>query len=39
MFVLWPNIITFIAAVLVGGTIGFLIYGMMKGFKNIFPND
>ena len=39
MFILWPNTILFISVALVGGTIGFLIYGMFKGFKNLFPND
>jgi len=39
MFVLWPNVIIFIAAGLVGATIGFIIYGLIKGFKNIFPSD
>ena len=39
MFVLWPNTITFIAAALVGATIGFIIYGLIKGFKNTFPDD
>jgi len=39
VFVLWPNIITLIAAVLVGATIGFVIYGIIKGFDKTFPND
>lgn len=39
MYVLWPNIITYIVLVLVGSTVGFVIYGLIKGFKNTFPND
>lgn len=39
MFVLWPNIIVLISAILLGATIGFVIYGLIKGFDKIFPND
>ncbi len=39
MFVLWPNVVNLICAVLVGATIGFVIYGCIKGFENTFPND
>ena len=39
MFILWPNIITLICLALVGGMIGFVIYGLIKGFENTFPND
>jgi len=39
MFVLWPNFITLVAAILVGATVGFIIYGLIKGFENTFPND
>jgi hypothetical protein len=39
MFVLWPNFITLISAILVGATIGFVIYGLIKGFDKTFPND
>jgi hypothetical protein len=39
MFVLWPNVVTYICAALVGATIGFIIYGLIKGFENTFPND
>jgi len=39
MYVLWPNIITYIVLGLVGATIGFVIYGLIKGFENTFPND
>ena len=39
MFVLWPHFITLVCLALVGGTIGFIIYGLIKGFENIFPND
>jgi len=39
MFILWPNTILWICVALVGGTIGFIIYGMIKGFENTFPNE
>jgi len=39
MFILWPNIITLICLALVGGMIGFIIYGCIKGFENTFPDD
>jgi hypothetical protein len=39
MFVLWPHFITVICLALVVGTIGFVIYGIIKGFENTFPND
>ena len=39
MYVLWPNVINFIVFALVGSTIGFVIYGLIKGFENTFPND
>jgi len=39
MFVLWPNVVNFFCVALVGATIGFIIYGCIKGFENIFPND
>jgi hypothetical protein len=39
MFVLWPNVVTLIAFALVGGMIGFIIYGIIIGFENTFPND
>jgi len=39
MFILWPNTITLIAVILVGATIGFVIYGIIKGFDKFFPND
>ena len=39
MYILWPNTITFVVVGLVGATIGFVIYGIIKGFKNTFPND
>jgi hypothetical protein len=39
MYILWPNMITLIVAGLVGATIGFVIYGLIKGFENTFPND
>ena len=39
MFVLWPNVVTIICGGMVVATIGFLIYGSIKGFENTFPND
>ena len=39
MYVLWPNIINLIVVALVGATIGFVIYGLIKGFENTFPDD
>ena len=39
MFVLWPNVVTYICVALVGAVIGFIIYGLIKGFENTFPND
>ena len=37
MFVMFPNVVLLIAVVLVGATIGFIIYGCIKGFENTFP--
>jgi uncharacterized membrane protein (DUF4010 family) len=39
MFILWPNTILWICVGLVVATIGFVIYGLIKGFENTFPND
>jgi hypothetical protein len=39
MFILWPNTILLICAAIVGGVIGFVIYGLIKGFENTFPDD
>lgn len=39
MVVLWPNAISYIVFALVGATIGFVIYGFIKGFENTFPDD
>jgi|GEM_PF-567579 hypothetical protein len=39
MFVLWSNTVLCICIGLVAGTIGFVIYGSIKGFENTFPND
>lgn len=39
MFVLFPNAVLLISVVLVLATIGFIIYGCIKGFGNLFPND
>jgi hypothetical protein len=39
MFVLWPNTVLWVCLGLVVGPIGFIIYGLFKGFENTFPND
>ena len=39
MFILWPNTILWICVGLMASTIGFIIYGLIKGFENTFPND
>ncbi len=39
MFVLWPNVLALIAAGLVGATIGFVIYGWIRGFDKTFPGE
>ena len=39
MFVLWPNTVLWVCVGLVGGAIGFVVYGILKGFENTFPND
>ncbi len=39
MFVLWPNTITLVCAILVGATIGFIIYGLIVGFENTFKDN
>ena len=39
MFVLWPNTVTLICFALVASTVGFIIYGCIKGFENIFKNE
>ncbi len=39
MFIIWPNSILWICVALVVSTIGFIIYGLVKGFENTFPND
>lgn len=39
MFVLWPNIVVYICGGLVLATIGFIVYGCIKGFENLFPSN
>lgn len=39
MFTIPPNFILLVVVAIVGGVIGFLIYGLMKGFENIFPEE
>ena len=39
MFILWPNTVSVIVFILIAATVGFVIYGIIKGFDNLFPND
>jgi hypothetical protein len=39
MFILPYNTTLWICAAIVGGIVGFVIYGLIKGFENLFPND
>jgi hypothetical protein len=39
MFILWPNTILFVVVGLLLAVVGFIIYGLFKGFENTFPND
>lgn len=39
MFVLWPNITLFVCVGIVISIFGFIIYGFIKGWENVFPND
>lgn len=39
MFVLWPNATLLVCAGIVLGTLGFLVYGIIKGFDKTFQND
>ena len=36
VFVLDQNFLLYVCAAIVGGVIGFIIYGCIKGFENIF---
>jgi hypothetical protein len=38
MFVLYQNFLLWVCVAIVGGVIGFVIYGCIKGFENIFPD-
>ena len=38
MFVLNQNFLLWVCVAIVGGVIGFVIYGCIKGFENIFPD-
>lgn len=38
-FILPPNFILFVCAGIVIGIIGFVIYGFIKGFENVFPEE
>jgi hypothetical protein len=38
MFVLNQNFMLWVCVVIVGAVIGFVIYGCIKGFENIFPD-
>jgi hypothetical protein len=39
MFVLPPNFMLLVCAAIVFAIVGFVIYGFIKGFENIFPNE
>ncbi len=39
MFVLPPNFMLLVCVAIFFGIIGFVIYGFIKGFENIFPNE
>jgi len=39
MFVLWPNVLVLIAGGLVVATLGFVVYGCIKGFSNTFRGE
>ena len=39
MFTITPNIITLICFGLVAATVGFVIYGIIKGFDKTFPEE
>jgi len=39
MFTLPPNFILFVCLAIVLGIVGFLVYGFIKGFENIFPDE
>jgi hypothetical protein len=34
-----PNLMLWVCVAIVGAVIGFVIYGLIKGFENTFPND
>lgn len=33
------NFLLWVCVVIVGAVIGFVIYGCIKGFENVFPNE
>jgi hypothetical protein len=39
VFVLYQNFLLWVCVAIVGGTIGFVIYGCIKGFENIFRDQ
>jgi hypothetical protein len=39
VFVLDQNFLLWVCVAIVGGVLGFIIYGCIKGFDNLFPND
>jgi hypothetical protein len=39
MFVLWPNVLVLIAGGLVVATLGFVVYGCIRGFEKTFPGE
>ncbi len=34
-----PNFMLWVSVAIVGSVIGFVIYGFIKGFENLFPNE
>ncbi|MEW6263312.1 MAG: hypothetical protein AB1641_09555 [Thermodesulfobacteriota bacterium] len=39
MWVLWPNVTIFLGGGVVLATLIFIIYGLIKGFDNVFPEE
>jgi len=39
MFVLPQEFLLLVCVAIIVGVIGFVIYGLIKGFENIFPNE
>jgi hypothetical protein len=39
MFVLPPNFMLLICTAIVAAIVGYVIYGLVKGFENIYPKE